>query len=453
MLQRLRERLTLLLLALLPLHALAVTVLTTFIAGPGHAPLPVLALWKEGLIVLIIALAFAEWIGAKGYKKPTADLLDWLILSFAVLAFLATAFAGVPSKAAFLLGVKYDLFPLGVFFVLRRVPWSERFKTLAMAALLLMGGLVSLYGIIGFFLPIGFFTVLGYADLHSLFLPDGPLAPFQQIGGTALHRVQSTMSGPNQLGIWLLVPLSISALAVYCRKSAFNIVMFLLPLAALLLTFSRAAWIGAAVMLATLAILCAPKHRRRKIAAQGAVGIVALSIVAIVLFPSVLLRAQSTTGHLERPIAGIRAMLAHPLGRGLGTAGPATNRVSDACVELEEGSDPSWAGSHPNLCVFVGGTKVQPLDRECHCPFVTENWYIQVGVETGVAGFLVFIALIALLLKALRRNADSLAPFVALLGISICALFLHAFEDSAVAYTAFLLPAFFLPPKRRDSQR
>lgn len=449
----LRERLTLVLLVLLPLHAFLVTVLTKLVAGPAHAPLPALAFWKEGLITLIIALAFAEWIKAKGYRKPAVDLLDWFILGFAVLSLAVTALNGAPSKAAFLLGVKYDLFPLCMFLILRRVPWSDQFKTMAMAALLLMGGLVSLYGIVSFFLPIGFFTVLGYADLHSLFLPDGPLAPFQQIGGTALHRVQSTMSGPNQLGIWLLIPLSIGALAVYCRKSAFNIVMFLLPLAALLLTFSRAAWIGAAVMLATLAILCAPQHRRRRIALQGAGAIVALSALAITLFPSVLLRAQSTAGHLERPIAGIRAMLAHPLGQGLGTAGPATNRVSDACVELEGGSDASWAGSHPNLCVFVGGAKVQPLDRDCRCPFVTENWYVQVGVETGVIGFALFIILMVALLRALRRNGDSLAPFVALLGISICALFLHAFEDSAVAYTAFFLAAFFLSPKRRDSQR
>jgi hypothetical protein len=37
--QRIRESLALILIALLPFHALAVTLLTKLIAGPGHAPL------------------------------------------------------------------------------------------------------------------------------------------------------------------------------------------------------------------------------------------------------------------------------------------------------------------------------------------------------------------------------------------------------------------------------
>ena len=95
----------------------------------------------------------------------------------------------------------------------------------------------------------------------------------------------------------------------------------------------------------------------------------------------------------------------------------------------------------------------QPIGGTCNCPFVTENWYIQIGVELGVIGFALFIAFIIFLLQALRRNEDSLAPFLGMLGISICALFLHAFEDSAVAYSAFLLATFFLPAKREVSQR
>jgi len=96
---------------------------------------------------------------------------------------------------------------------------------------------------------------------------------------------------------------------------------------------------------------------------------------------------------------------------------------------------------------------VQPIGGTCTCPFVTENWYIQIGVELGVLGFALFIAFIILLLRALRRNEESLAPFLGMLGISICALFLHAFEDSAVAYSAFLLAAFFLLPKSGVSKR
>ncbi len=257
------------------------------------------------------------------------------------------------------------------------------------------------------------------------------------------------MSGPNQLGIWLLIPLSISGLAVYCRRSAMNILFFVLILVALLLTFSRAAWIGAFVVLATGYLLQQSRHIRRKVFLWGVPSILLGVVLIAAIFPSVILRSSSTRGHLEKPLAGIQAMITDPLGRGLGTAGPATNRVSDACVELEEGSDASWAQAHPELCVFVGEKQVQPVGKECQCPFVTENWYIQIGVELGILGFALFITFVILLLKALRHNEDSLAPFLGMLGISICALFLHAFEDSAVAYTAFLLCAFSLRPSQR----
>ncbi len=465
-LQHIRERISLALLALLPLHALAVTILTKFIAGPGHAPLPYLAFWKEGVAVVLLIVAFVEWIRANGYKHISFDLLDSLLLALGVLAVLVTLLNGVSSKAAFVLGLKYDFFPLVLFFVLRRVDWSEAFKTKAMATLLLVGAIVSLYGILTFFLPVGFFTWLGYSDMHSLFLPDGPLAPFQLIGGSALHRIQSTMSGPNQLGIWLLIPLAVVVTRIVRERgkgkgekdsspisllpSPFFLVIILI---ALFLTFSRASWIGAFVLLTVGFLMQQSRWVRRKAFFWGLPAALLATVLVAAIFPSVILRLSSTRGHLEKPLAGIRAMIDDPLGRGLGSAGPATNRTSDACVELEKGSDATWAQAHPDLCVFVGGEQVQPAERVCTCPFVTENWYIQIGVELGILGFAIFVAFIVLLLRALRRNGDSLAPFLGMLGISLCALFLHAFEDSAVAYSAFLLAAFFLPAKREVSQR
>ena len=75
--QRLRELLTIVLLGLLPLHAFFVTVGTNVLAGPGHAPLTVLALWKEAVLGVILLIALIEWL-----KKPrfSLDILDWIIL-------------------------------------------------------------------------------------------------------------------------------------------------------------------------------------------------------------------------------------------------------------------------------------------------------------------------------------------------------------------------------------
>ena len=62
MLSRVREWLALVLVGFLPFHALFVTVLTNLIAGPGHAPLGILALWKEAVLLIVLILAFLEII-------------------------------------------------------------------------------------------------------------------------------------------------------------------------------------------------------------------------------------------------------------------------------------------------------------------------------------------------------------------------------------------------------
>jgi hypothetical protein len=115
---------------------------------------------------------------------------------------------------------------------------------------------------------------------------------------------------------------------------------------------------------------------------------------------------------------------------------------------LETGEDASWALNHADLCVFVGSKKVQPLDRECKCPFLPENWYLQIGVELGVIGFVLYITLIVLIVR-LFVSRFSLSPLhtavtFAFLGVSIAALFLHAWEESATAYSVLVISAMTL---------
>jgi hypothetical protein len=193
----------------------------------------------------------------------------------------------------------------------------------------------------------------------------------------------------------------------------------------------------------------------------GVCAFIAVIAILVALFPSTLFRLSSTRGHLEHPIQALQMMVAYPFGQGLGSAGPATNRVSDACVMLRPQDDPSWAKSQPNLCVFLGTTQVQPKDRVCHCPFLPENWYLQIGVELGWMGFVLYLALILILLQKLGMEVRSqksevtdlcsLSSFLFFLAISIAALFLHAWEDAAVAYTAWLLLASSLQPQTPKS--
>ncbi len=438
----LRETLALILLALLPFHALGVTVLTRIAAGPNHAPLGALALWKEALLALVLLLALVEIVRSGDLKKALkADRFDACVLVLAAALAVASLVAGTP-LAQIAYGIRYDLVPLAAFVILRRVPWSDGF--LRRLPFVLGGAVLAAvsYGLLTLALPASFFTALGYSDLHSLYVPSGPVAPFQQIGGTALRRMQGAMSGPNQFGIWLAALLPV-VLAIGGRWRRFVAPLVLLGI---VLTFSRAAWIAAA---AVLIASFWPQLRKLSVTAVTVlcVGILALSVAVLAFFPSVILRIESSADHLRNPIEAVSIMLREPLGRGLGSAGPAHNRVSDACVFLEEGSDASWAAPHADLCVFVGDAQVQPVGKACSCPLLPENWYLQLGVEGGWLAMFAFMALVVLLIRRLWPTP----PAMALVAVSIAALFLHAWEDAAVAYTVWILLAItltFWPPKR-----
>ena len=470
LMQRFCEILALVLVGLLPFHALIVTVGTKLLLGPGHAPMAIFAAWKEAVLGAILLIALVEFIRKPSFKT---DLIDWLIIALVVLSLLVPIFNSQFSILNFFLGFKYDFISLLSFLILRRVPWSESFMTRALKVLLWAGAIVSVYGILTLFLPAWFFTMLGYSDAHSLYLPNAPLAAFQQISGSAFRRIQSPMSGPNQFGIWLLFPISICAVRLVAsygfRVSGISqpatrnpqlmrlVIQYLLLgtlLATLFLTFSRSAWIAAFIILLVLLGSVLPRRALRPLMI-GLVGVFIVLFGAVsIRDPAVFFRLSSDRGHFERPIAAIQTMIAHPIGLGLGSAGPASNRIHEACVFLEPNDDPSWAKSSPSLCVFVGKNQVQPSDHVCDCPFLTENWYLQIGVELGLLGFLIYLALIAVVLarmkmqivKSKKQNLFAIcdlqfAILLTFIGISTAALFLHAWEDAAVAYTGWVLIA------------
>lgn len=430
-LQNIRQHLAITLLVLLPFHAFLLTFGTKTLQGSGHAPMTSLSLWKEGLLMLILAIACTEVIQKR--RLPKLDILDWLILGLIVVSLVVTGVTHGDWKL-YAFGFKYDCIPLVAFIILRRVDWSDAFRERLVSALLVVGSIVALFGIASLMFPASLFTFFGYSDLHSLYVPSGPLAAFQHIESLGVRRIQSTMSGPNQLGLWLLIPFSIALLQ---RKKIAVVLIFI----ALILTFSRSAWIASGVIL----LMVLWKGLPRKVFYSALVGLFCAACIAFITLysyaPDIIVRSASSSDHLRRPLEALSIIKENPLGLGLGTAGPASNRVSDACVHLPEGSDASWAEDRPDLCVFTGDVQVQPVGRECHCPLLPENWYLQIGVEMGVLGFILFVTLITFVLIKLRSSPYALLPFV---GICIAALFLHAWEGSAVAYTTWVFAAMSL---------
>jgi len=459
------------------------------IAGTGQAPIVWLAVWKEVVIAVIFVVGISElafkmrnakcemrkalsFFRGKASLKWKGDIQIILISLMLVIAFAISGFR--VTETQFVFGFKYLFVPLIFFLLLSRLEWEKDFlERKVFPAVLIVGGLISLYGIITFFLPMGFFTVLGYSDAHSLYAPGSALSAFQQIGESGVRRVQSTFAGPNQFGLWLLLPFSIALvdrrkfsisnfqfpnnyqLSIINYQLISRLILMLIIASSLILTFSRSAWIAAfAITIYASFILLRGKKRVTLIGALTGIAVM-VTVVITFVSPNLILRSISNRHHIERVQEGFVTMIEHPLGLGLGSAGPASNRVSDPCLTFDAGSDISWAKDRDDLCLFVGGVQMQPSPevKTCKCAFLPENWYVQVGVELGVIGFVLFLVLVGKLLVSgfwflVRRDYVGSAVFLSFLGISIASLFLHAWEDSAVAYTVWGVVGIVMSVKR-----
>jgi O-antigen ligase len=177
---------------------------------------------------------------------------------------------------------------------------------------------------------------------------------------------------------------------------------------------SRAAWIGLLLALAALAVI--------KLSSKPLNSWLALTVIGAILLVSGIayglrnndsfenylfhtndkstVQESSNEEHVSAFRDGLKQAAAEPLGRGIGTAGPAS--------------------------VYNHG-KAR----------VAENYYIQIAQETGWLGLALFLAIVFLTARELwyrRRQSLPLILFISLVGISAVNLVSHAWTDDTLAY-------------------
>jgi O-antigen ligase len=230
-------------------------------------------------------------------------------------------------------------------------------------------------------------------------------------------RVQSTLRGPNPLGAYLVLVLSaVGAMIVAARKFRWRaVVLYAVSGVALVLTFSRSAWLGALVSMILLIWLSLRSVRiRRYVLLAAAVAVTAFAIVGYALrdndrFQNIFFhtneQSQSTEssnqGHLAALHDGVSDVLHRPWGDGTGTAGPAS--------------------------VYNTGGSVR----------IAENYYVQIAQETGVIGLALFVAInVLVVLRLWQRRGDQLALvlLVSFAGIAVINMLMHAWSDDTLAY-------------------
>lgn len=409
-----------------------------YAAGVHGSTLTAIAAWKE--ILVAVALVHVVAGAARARQLPFRPWLgDWLALAFAALT---VVYAAIPQSTlgghagshAVALALRHDVVPVAAYFLGRSLQLERddlrrlAFTLLGVAGLVAAVGLVDAYAV-----PIGWWRTNGVVDYFHRHLgydyhgtgENPKVAGLPEnfvfnIGGDKpfLRRLVSTFLSPLASSYLFVVALLVAAAAL--RRRVAVLVLVAVTAAGLLWTFSRASLLALAAGLVVLAAL-----RRSRVVLFAAVLTVAVAVGWAHLFPKLAptgdwtkadltyqhARAakQGGTGgnisatsasepslhsHWVSLRAGVRAMIDHPQGYGLGNVGQTASRT---------------------------GTKL----------LAGESNYTELGVELGVAGSLLWLAWGLTLLWGLALGARD-EPWAAGLAAAFAAVLVLAIQTDVI---------------------
>lgn len=273
--------------------------------------------------------------------------------------------------------------------------------------------------------------VISFGLLQQFVLPKNALShigynqqttyePYETIDNHPnLVRIQSSLRGPNPLGAYLVVILSLILAVIMLispkRPPPWLLILGSAGLIVLVGTYSRSAWVGLLISGAVIAGLTV----RQRIPSSW-IGIAALSLLVLLTIGFVLLRntdqfqnlvfhtsnrstsPQSSNAQRANGLetAG-KSVLHHPLGTGVGSAGPASVHNANAPASI------------------------------------AENYYLQIAQEVGWLGLGLFIVIELFIVVELwkrRTNALALGLLASLAGLTFICLVSHAWSDDTLAY-------------------
>jgi hypothetical protein len=392
-------------------------------AGLRGKGLTVVSAWKEVLLLLALVLV----VRANGRLPFDGIATDWLAVTFGAFV---VAYALIPqhwlgggaTHKGVLYGLRDDLVPVGAYFLGRGLELTlldmrslGRTIVLTGAALAALG-LVDIYaiplswwrhsGAPGWFKHQLGFTYNGLSKLPENFI-------YNTGNGHPLRRLVSTLLSPLATSYVLVIAI-ILVLAAWTRsrphgrRLAVSGGILGLLFAGLLWTHSRSSYIALALGLLAFA---AVRRESRLLLAGAAVAVVVVGALFVKVYPHIApkttftaqelvvqkreakghgpavsaggIEDSSTASHWQSLKAGIRTVVHHPQGFGLGNAGSTAART--------------------NVVIRAG-----------------ESTYTGLGAETGLLGALVFIAWsLALLRWAFRCWVWVGASLVAVLALGL----------------------------------
>jgi hypothetical protein len=421
-------------------------------AGVRGGALTALQAWKEILLAVALGRVTLEVLrrGRLAFRIHPADVLAVafaaLVCVYAILP--QDWLGGAADRSAVGLALKHDLVPVGAYFVGRsvivrseeliRLIWTVVGTAAAVAAV----GLVD-----DFFVPISWWrdsAVVGYYHNHLGYdyhgtggLPENFV--FNNGGDVEgfYRRLVSTFLGPLASAYAFVVALLLGA--AFLRRPRILIPLSAVIFAGLLFTFSRSSLLALAAGLVVLAFVL-----RRWWPIAAAVATLAVSVAWVHVFPHVAPQgkwtqqdlveqrnnarkqpgASGSGGSIDEPSIhshwislreGVRTVIHHPQGFGLGNAGQTASRT---------------------------GTRIK----------AGESNYTEIGAETGLFGALLWIAWVlaifaGLVATGLRTRYWAAAGVAAAFGAAlVLAVQTDVIGDPWMAYCLWAMAGIALRP-------
>jgi O-Antigen ligase len=407
---------SLIFLAYMPFHIFLSQWLSTYTGG--------LDLWKIAKDLLLFAATLFTiclvWWQGKGNK--TFNRLVVLTALYGVLHLvLWITHPAIYGRSAEL-GIIYNMrLPLSLLLGYGTVLLRPKFAFSSLIkVILIVSTLVTIFGILQYFLPGDLLTHFGYSIARGtrpvFYIDDNHTLPI---------RIISTLREPNALAAYLIVPATIlGALLLRIKDNNKRLILggaLALHLLAIVLTDSRSGLAG--VMLSLMLVVWWQYQTWfvKQLKTYWLLVVILLVVAGASLFsvrntafyqhyvvhghsssqPADLDSNQYHSLYIKQGLQGIHHV---PLGHGPGTAGLAS-------IQNPKGGQ------------------------------LTENYYLQIGYETGIEGLLLFVGLNVWLYMAVWRRHNYLA-------IVLCASFwsyvlmnmlLHTWENEAVAVQWWIL--------------
>ena len=390
--------------------------------------------WKE--LVLIAELALLLWYGLRYHPRRLRagitgkhSLPLWLGIAFMAVHGVSMLLFhnGLQAMAAgFLIDVRAVLaFSAGYIGVLY-VPhmWAYVRRSLLIGAVIVLG-----FGCLQLLLPPDNLAVLGYDKTKNI-------APYLTVDqNEAYVRINSTLRGPNPLGVYAgsVLVIALVALIYKLRQSEVQkkreywwlVALIVMAGVVLWVSYSRSAQVGAAVAAVAALLYMWRDKLSWKVGLAAIMVTLALGAGAFALRDSSFIshvvlhknpheanQVDSNEGHGSSLQTGITELQAHPLGAGVGTTGSA-----------------SLLGRRPAMII--------------------ENQYLFVAHEVGWVGLVIFMAWLGAILADVWRvrRAFPVATVGVLASGLICiitGMLLPVFVDDTVTVLWFALAGVIL---------